>query len=154
MAEILKQIDIAENLLSVPGTGPVTVAGFLGEIGDIDKYGHWKQIQTLAGLNFTEESSGDHNGQKKISKRGRPELRNLLYQASLTLVAKNKEFKALYHYFLTRPQNPLKKKQALVAISLKLLRVMFGLARKKENYNSQNDRRLVIISYLEYSRMN
>jgi hypothetical protein len=43
----------------------------------------------------------------------------------------------LYHYFLTRPQNPLKKKQALVAISLKLLRVMFGLARKKENYDCQ-----------------
>lgn len=137
MAETLKQIDIAENLLSIPGIGLVTVASFLGEIGNIDKYNHWKQIQTLGGLNFTEESSGDHKGQTKISKRGRPELRNLLYQASLTLVAKNKEFKALYHYFLTRPQNPLKKKQALVAISLKLLRVMFGLAKKKENYDSQ-----------------
>jgi len=46
--------------------------------------------------------SGKHRGETKISKRGCPELRSLLYKASLTLVAKNKEFKALYNYFLKR----------------------------------------------------
>ncbi|MDN5346841.1 MAG: transposase [Clostridia bacterium] len=132
---ILRGIDIAGYLLSIPGIGLVTVAGFLGEIGDPQNYEHWKQIQKLAGLNLSEQSSGQKNGQSKISKRGRAELRNLLYQASLTLVAKNREFKTLYHYFLTRQQNPLKKKQALIAIALKLLRVMYGLVRKKENYN-------------------
>ncbi|APC07754.1 hypothetical protein [Neomoorella thermoacetica] len=29
----------------------------------------------------------------------------------------------------------MKKKQALIAIAVKLLRVMYGLARKKENYD-------------------
>lgn len=53
------------------------------------------------------------------------------------LVAKNKEFKALYNYFLKRPQNPLKSKQALIAISMKLIRVMFTLAKKRENYDSE-----------------
>ncbi|MDK2815518.1 MAG: transposase [Moorella sp. (in: firmicutes)] len=135
MAEILAGIDIAGNLLSIPGIGLVTIAGFLGEIGDPQNYEHWKQIQKLAGLNLSEQSSGKKDGQSKISKRGRAELRNLLYQASLTLVAKNREIKALYHYFLTRRENPLKKKQALIAIAVKLLRVMYGLARKKENYD-------------------
>ncbi|MDN5332321.1 MAG: hypothetical protein PWP45_1546, partial [Tepidanaerobacteraceae bacterium] len=59
------------------------------------------------------------------------------YKASLVLVAKNKEFKALYNYFLKRPKNPLKSKQALIAISVKLIRVMFTLAKKKENYDSR-----------------
>jgi hypothetical protein len=109
MAAILAGIDIAGNLLSIPGIGLVTVAGFLGEIGEPQNYEHWKQIQKLAGLNLSEQSSGKKNGQSKISKRGRAELRNLLYQASITLVAKNREFKTLYHYFLTRRENPLKK---------------------------------------------
>lgn len=96
MEELLKKIDIAEYLLSIPGIGIVTVAGFLAEVGDLANYTHYKQIQKLAGLNIAENQSGKHKGKAKISKRGRPELRNLLYKASLVLVAKNKEFKALY----------------------------------------------------------
>jgi transposase len=137
MEELLKKIDIAEYLLSIPGIGVVTVAGFLAEVGDLANYAHFKQIQKLAGLNIAENQSGKHKGKAKISKRGRPELRNLLYKASLVLVAKNKEFKALYNYFLKRPKNPLKKKQALIAISLKLIRVIFTLAKKRENYDPQ-----------------
>ncbi|AEM78226.1 IS110 family transposase [Thermoanaerobacter wiegelii] len=137
MEELLKKIDIAEYLLSIPGIGVITVAGFLAEVGDIGNYTHYKQIQKLGGLNITDNQSGKHRGKAKISKRGRPELRNLLYKASLTLVAKNKEFKALYNYFLRRRENPLEKKQALIAISIKLIRVMFTLAKKKEKYDSQ-----------------
>lgn len=58
MADILAGIDIAGYLLSIPGIGLVTVAGFLGEIGDPQNYEHWKQIQKLAGLNLSEQSSG------------------------------------------------------------------------------------------------
>jgi len=76
--------------------------------------------------------SGKHRGKTKIFKRWRPELRSLLYKASLTLVAKGKEFKVLYNYFLKRRENPLEKKQALIAISVKFIRAMFTLAKKKE----------------------
>jgi len=136
MEELLKKIDITKYLLSIPGIGVITVAGFLAEVGDIANYTHFKQIQKLAGLNIAENQSGKHKGRAKITKRGRPELRNILYRASLVLVAKNKEFKALYEYFQKRSQNPLKSKQALIAISVKLIRVMFTLAKKRENYDS------------------
>lgn len=136
MVKFLNETGLANYLLSIPGIGVVTAAGFLGEIGDPKKYRHWKQIQKLAGYNLTENKSGQRDrGLRTISKRGRPGLRNLLYQAALTMVAKNKEFKALYRHFLTRPVNPLKKKQALVAVALKLLRVMFALITKKEAYD-------------------
>ncbi|KUK07935.1 MAG: ISChy2, transposase [Caldanaerobacter subterraneus] len=137
MEELLKKIDIAEYLLSILGIGIITVAGFLTEGGDLANYSHFKQIQKLAGLNIAENQSRKHKGKAKNSKRGRPELRNLLHKSSLTLVAKNKEFKALYNYFLKRPKNPLKAKQALIAISVKLVRVMFALAKKRENYDPQ-----------------
>jgi len=137
LAQALEGTGLASYLLSIPGIGVITAAGFLAEVGDLSHYEHWRQLQKLAGLNLVENSSGQKKGARTISKRGRRGLRNLLYQASLALVAKNKEFKALYCYLLTRPENPLRKKQALIAISMKILRVMFTLGREKQLYDPQ-----------------
>ena len=52
------------------------------------------------------------------------------------MAAKNKEFKELYHYLTNRKQNPLKKKQAIVAIASKLIRVIQTLISRKEKYDS------------------
>lgn len=90
----------------------------------------------MAGLNLVEDSSGGKKGAWVISKRGRRGVRNLLYQASLILVAKNKEFKTLYHYLLDPAREPLCKKQALVAISMKLLRVpLIGITKECRGYS-------------------
>jgi transposase len=135
MGRAVAQTGIGQFLLSIPGVGLITVAGFLGEVGDVTRYKDWRQVRKLAGLNLAENSSGKHNGQKRISKRGRRYLRCLLYQVSLTLVVHNREFKALYAHFKTRQQNPLKTKQALVAVACKLLRVMFHLATESMMYD-------------------
>jgi len=137
MADTLALTGLADNLLSIKGVGVVTAASFLGEVGDPTRYEDWRQIRKLAGLNLTENSSGSRKGKTGISKRGRPGLRNLLYQASLTLVAKNPEFKVLYQHLRTRRENPLKGKQALVVIACKLLRVMFILAKENRLYDPE-----------------
>lgn len=135
MATTLDSTGLASYLLSIPGIGVVTAASFLGEVGDLNRFQNWCQIRKLAGYNLTENSSGEHEGRTKISKRGRPGLRKLLYQASLVLVGKNPHFKALYQYLKSRRENPLKGKQALVVIACKLLRVMFTLAKEKRVYD-------------------
>lgn len=137
LAQALEDTGLAPYLLSIPGIGIITAAGFLAEVGDPSQYQHWRQLRKLAGLNLVEESSGKKQGARTISKRGRPGLRSLLYQASLILVARNQEFRALYHHLLTRPENPLRKKQALIVISTKILRVMFTLAKEKRCYDAQ-----------------
>lgn len=136
MAEALAKTGLAPYLLSVPGVGLVTAASLLGEVGDLSRYEDWRQLRKLAGYNLKENSSGQKQGRTSISKRGRPGLRCLLYQAAMTLVAKNSEFKALFCHLKSRTQNPLKGKQALVAIACKLLRVLFTLARKHRFYDS------------------
>ncbi len=135
MADTLALTGLAENLLSIKGVGIVTAAGFLGEVGDLSRYENWRQIRKMAGFNLTENSSGSRKGKTGISKRGRPGLRNLLYQASLALVSKNPEFKALYRHL--RRENPLKGKPALVVIACKLLRVMFTLAKENRLYDPE-----------------
>jgi transposase len=136
MAEALEKTGLAEFLLSVPGIGVITAAGFLGEVGDPAQYEHWRQWQKLAGLNLCEDSSGEKEGRRTIAKRGRAGLRSVLYKMSMVLVAKNAQFKALYQYFKNRPVNPLKSTQALVAIMVKLLRVLFTLVKKKTRYDA------------------
>ena len=134
---ILKQIPGTEEMMSIPGVGMVTVAGFLAEIGNLDGYRHPRQIQKLAGLNLKENSSGKHKGQTRITKRGRPHLRALLYKCIMPLVAKNPECKALHHYYTTRAENPLKKKQSLIALCCKLIRVLFALGKKRIPYDGR-----------------
>ncbi|MDP4098779.1 IS110 family transposase [Paenibacillus sp. P96] len=103
-------------LEDIPGTQQMlTVAGFL-EVGDLSNYDHGQQVIRLAGLNLTENSSGIRKGMTGISKRGRSRLRGILFRAILPMVTKNKEFKALHEYYITRKQNPLKKKQSIIAL--------------------------------------
>lgn len=136
MAEALEKTGVAPYLLSVPGVGVVTAAAFLGEVGDLKRYEDWRQLRKLAGYNLTENTSGEKSrSQTPISKRGRPGLRQVLYQMAMTAAAKNREFQALYEYFKTRQQNPLKGKQALVALACKLLRVLFTLVQKQCTYD-------------------
>lgn len=134
--QILENIPGAAQMLTVPGVGAITVAGFLAEVGDLNNYDHGQQIIRLAGLNLKENSSGKRKGKTGISKRGRSRLRALLFRAVMPMVAKNEAFQALHKHYTTRSQNPLKKKQSLIALCGKLIRVLHTLGTKQREYNA------------------
>ncbi|SDH59757.1 Transposase IS116/IS110/IS902 family protein [Pseudobutyrivibrio sp. 49] len=52
---LCKQIPESEQLLAIKGIGVITVAGFLGDIGDVRRFESPKQIQKLAGAFFKRE---------------------------------------------------------------------------------------------------
>ena len=95
----------------------ITIAGFIAVVGDIRRFDSPKQIQKYAGLELVENSSGKHKGRTRISKRGRRKLRKILYQVMVPLLARNREFREIYDYYVTRVKNPLKRRQAMVAVS-------------------------------------
>lgn len=129
--------DIPEvnELMKIPGIGLITAAGMISEIGDIRRFDDPRQIQKLAGLAIVVNESGKHKGQSEISRRGRNRLRKILFQAALVLVRSNKEFKSIHDYFTTREKNPLKKKQSLMAVAAKLIRVCFGMVKNGTPYD-------------------
>jgi len=129
---ILAKIPYAEHLLSIRGLGPVTLAIVLGEIGDIHRYDKNEELIKLAGLNLYEISSGKHKGQRRISKRGRPLLRKSLFFATLRMVKSGGIFREDY-LRLTQKNNMVKVK-AIVALSKKLIRVIFALVRDGVSY--------------------
>lgn len=137
MEEMLRRTDYAGYLLSIKGIGVVTLAVCLGELGDPTRFESPRQMSRMAGYNLVEDSSGKNKSGTKISKRGRKNLRGVLYQMALTMAATNEEMRQLYHYLKTREENPLKKMQALIVVSKKILTLIHTLAKKKENYDPE-----------------
>jgi transposase len=131
------QIPGSRQLLKIKGVGIITVAGFLAEVGDVTRFSHPKQIQKYAGLNIKENSSGKHKGSAKITKRGRRSLRAILFRAIMPLVAKNAEFKELHKYYTNRAEKPLKKKQSLIALMCKLIRIFYAILTKDVAYDPE-----------------
>jgi transposase len=132
----LEQIPYSRYLLSLPGVGLITVAGLIGEVGDFRQYKTSAEITKLAGLDLFEVSSGKHKGRRRISKRGRPLMRKLLYFAAINAVKSTGTMHRPYTQMLARGMPKIK---ALVAISRKLLRVMYALARDQEMYMENFD---------------
>lgn len=137
MRAALQKTDYAESLLSIKGVGVVTLAACLGELGAPTRFDSPRQMSRMAGYNLVEDSSGKNKSGTKISKRGRKNLRSVLYQIALTMVATNDEMKQLYHYLKTREKAPLRKMQALTVVSKKILTLIHTLAKKKESYDPE-----------------
>lgn len=138
MVRHLDQIPYSRVILSLKGIGPVTAAGLIGEVGDFTKFNTISELMKLAGLDLYEVSSGKHRGKLRISKRGRPLMRKLLYLAALSTIRKNGVMHEWYQRALGRG---MMKTKALVAVSRKLLGLIFALVRDHsvyiENYIKQ-----------------
>ncbi len=131
MVFYLQEIPYRDSLLSVKGIGKVTVAGLIGEVGDFYQFHTLREVMKLAGLDLFEISSGNHQGNRHISKRGRCLLRKLLYFAAINTVRKGGVMHASYQRYLERG---MPKTKALIAIARKLLRILFALVRNHSQY--------------------
>lgn len=132
----LEEVPYANKLLEIKGIGLVTVSGFIAEVGDIRRFDNPKQLQKLAGYAIVANESGKHNGESRISYRGRKRLRYVLYEAAISLIGKNAEFREIYEYYRTRKENPLKKMQAVIAVACKTLRVIYTILTKGIDYDA------------------
>jgi transposase len=137
LAEMAKTTMEYDLLASVPGLGDATIVDLLSEVGSFSLYENPRQLIKLAGLTLRENSSGQHKGQKHISKRGRKKLRHILFKVIVPLIRHNEAFKQLHAYYTTRNQNPLRGKQSMVVLCGKLLKILHGICKKKVYFNEQ-----------------
>ena len=135
--EKLKEIPYMDKLMGIKGIGLVTVSGFIAEVGDIGRFDNPKQLQKLAGYAIVANDSGKHNGESRISYRGRKRLRYVLYEAAISLIGKNPEFREIHEYYRTRKENPLKKMQSVVAVACKILRIFYKILTTGVAYDAE-----------------
>jgi len=135
MFRCLQEIPYSALLLSMRGIGKVTVAGIIGEVGDLRNFKNISDVLKYAGLNFYEISSGQRKGNRHITKRGRALMRKLLFLAAVRMVRKGGIMHDHYQRYL---QNGMKKVKALVAVSRKLLGIMLALVRDGSLYEEDH----------------
>ncbi|MFK9095551.1 transposase, partial [Bacillus salipaludis] len=130
--EVLYKIPFAKKLPTIKGLSEISLAGILGESGDLSGFSDGNSLLRHAGLHLAEASSGKWKGQIVISKRGRSRLRRFLYLATMSLVMNNPEFKALHSHNVKVKK--IKKMKSIMKLIGKLARIFVGIARRIESY--------------------
>ncbi|MGM0879365.1 MAG: IS110 family transposase, partial [Bacillota bacterium] len=110
----------------------ISLAGILGEAGDLSGFAHGNSLLRHGGLHLAEASSGKWKGQIVLSKRGRSRLRRFLYLATMSLVMNNPEFKELHSNNVKVKK--IKKMKSIMKLIGKLARILVGMARRNESY--------------------
>ena len=140
MINLTAQMPQAESILSIPGAGTSSTGIILGEFGDLDNFGSAKQAIKYAGYDPTGKESGKHIGRRRISKKGRWRLRKTLYLMSMRVVRAIPEFREYYERKLEGAGGSgrkLARKEALCAVAIKLIKLIFALARDRRRYEEK-----------------
>jgi transposase len=118
-------------LNSINGLGDVTTAHFLAEIQARD-FATPKKLIAFAGLDPIIRESGQWKGRGRISKRGNKSLRRVLFLMSVSVIRNNPIFRDLYDR--KRSEGKVYR-QAVLAVSHKLLRVIYALLQHQVPFN-------------------
>jgi transposase len=132
LRETLAQLDWSadcQRCQAIEGIGPLTAAALTmtfhrGRFRSADAF------IAFLGLDVRVRDSGKMRGRRKLTKKGDPELRRLLFLAAMQ-ASRSATWKAFYQRYLERG---LAKIQALVILARKLARVAFSLLKNQSDY--------------------
>ena len=119
----------ALQLMQLPGVGFIVAMTVLSAIGDISRFESAKQLVGYAGIGAGVHDSGKTHKEKKITKKGRRELRWAMVEAAWRAVRMSPFWKAEFEKHLKRLRKP---NQAIVVIARKLLIAIWHVLSKEE----------------------
>jgi transposase len=127
----LKRVEYTPYLLSLPGVGYVSISILLGQTGDLLGYNSVADLMSYAGLDLIYCDSGNKRGSRRISKRGRPKLRLILFRITLGFIRYNNiaRRKYLKQRLAEKPGT-----QAITSSISFFVRIMFSVVRERRAY--------------------
>jgi transposase len=129
----IKNKDI-ELLETIPGIGKLTARILFGAIADIERFNGSKALASYGALAPTIYQSGDELRMGPVSRSGRKEMRRSLLQCAHAVARmKAASAKPLLDFF-HRVERKRGKKRALIALSRKLLTVVYAVLKGEEPY--------------------
>ena len=111
-------------LLAIPGLGPLLVSCFLALVDDPGRFASPKALQAYAGLDPSVYQSGRFQGRSRLSKRGDPLLRKVLYLMAQSLIRYTHRFHQVFCYYRDRGR---RYREAIVIVARKVLTVLYTL---------------------------
>lgn len=137
--EIENHVNKHDELSTIPqmkikGVGILTIATVVAETQGFHLINNIPQLVSYAGYDVIENSSGNHVGKTRISKKGNFHIRRILHLPAFNVVKEHKIFKDLYSRVY---ENTKIKMKGYVAVQRKLLIIIYTLWKKKETFNPE-----------------
>ncbi|MBN2638298.1 MAG: IS110 family transposase [Bacteroidales bacterium] len=127
--------DLLTNISSIKGIGKKTATLLIVNTNAFETFDHYRQLSSYFGLSPRERSSGTSlKAKAHITKKGNPAVRNHLFLCSFTACEYNSRCKALYERIVAKGKS---KKLALIAVSNKLLKKAFAVAKSGIPYDPE-----------------
>lgn len=133
--KLSKELEISKLLIAINGISDKSSYALIAELGDISKFKHYKQLIRFVGLDLTDNTSGNKQGIKRISKEGSRRARSILYRVVMTLMSRNAAFKSLADYYRNRPGNPLTGKKLIICLCHKFIRVLHTMIKNNTPFD-------------------
>lgn len=105
----------------------------IGETGPLSDFACLSRIMRYAGLNIRVKESGKYKGENKLSKKGRPLLRKILYQIVFSSLIK--KGKIYYEYFHKKKDIGTKGLVILTNLMRKTFKMIFGVFKSVLEFN-------------------
>jgi transposase len=135
LLELVKQDQQAQLTLlkSIPGLGVKTSLFLIVVTDGFKKFETASQLCSYVGITPTIRQSGSSvRGRSRISKVGNKKLRNLLFLCAFSACKHNKACREIYERIIAKGKS---KKLALIAVSNKLLKQAFAIAKSGLPYD-------------------
>ncbi|EAR12618.1 IS110 family transposase [Polaribacter irgensii 23-P] len=130
-----QQVQLA-LLTSIPGIGLKTVLFMIVITDGFEKFENSNQLCSYVGITPTIREFGSSvRGRSRISKVGNRKLRNLLFLCSFTACKHNKGCRNVNERIVNKGKS---KKLALIAVSNKLIKQSFAIAKSGLPYNEKH----------------
>jgi transposase len=130
IAETAKAIPQYKLLIKVPGFGPLVTAYLIAVLSS-GEFLRSDSFVAFVGLDLRIRESGKFKGKRRLSKRGDPEARRLLYLAALAACRMQGPFKELYEHYVSKG---FSKTEATVFVARKLARTAWSIYKHNQPY--------------------
>jgi transposase len=137
LAEMVKENEDVELLMSIPGVGINTATTIAAYTENLERFdGNYKRFASYIGIVPSVHNSNETKHLGRITKHGPQELRTAFVQAALGMVRLTKvtsEWRLIKDYH--RKKDDKGSGRAIIALARKISRIVFVMLSKRETFN-------------------
>jgi transposase len=130
-------IEEVELLKTFKGMGTYSAVGLMIEILSVERFSSVKKLASFFGVHPVFKHSGDGLSGYKMSKHGRKQPRQILFNVARFAIVHNPYIKEIYAMHL---QKGMPKMAALGAVMYKILRIIYGMLKNKTAFDPAVDK--------------
>ncbi len=136
LKKMYEQNSQVKRVSSIRGIGIESAIIIMLEIEDINRFSSAKKMASYFGVHPCFKQSGDGIWGNHLSKKGRGEIRGVLYMTALSGIRYNSIIKKMYARFRAKGMKHL---EAMGVVMHKLLRIVFGVLKNDKDFDQTVD---------------